>query len=379
MIRQAWFLVFAALAFLTPGMPGQERIAANGAVLFERYSFDSGLPYSDVSETTVPFTVTAPLGGRTLVTVSGGFTSIRLTGNEGSGFVDQEISGLVDTEARLTVELLPDRLNLLLTAAAPTGTEAFELEEGAVLSALSNEVIGFSTMNLGMGGRAGAGVVGAWPLGNMALGLAGSYTHSVAYSPVVGRPVEWKPGDEVRIRAGIEGTVAPETYLRIAGIFATRQEDEIDGEASGGLGNQLHAYVAVNHRIQASALTLYLANSYRSAPQVESTPVGAVRVPKGNILALGGKVEIPVTRVGRLIPTVEYRRLAEAPRDETGGGSLESAGSTLRLGSSFRLPIGSGTALVFEGSGLFGNVADPDGGDVGVSGFRGGLHLEVRR
>jgi hypothetical protein len=222
-------------------------------------------------------------------------------------------------------------------------------------------------------------MVGAIPVGDMALGLAATYTHSLAYTPVVGQTAEWKPGGEVRVRAGIEGNPGPDTYLRVAGIFATRQKDQIDGSSSGGLGNQIHGYAALNQRIQSSTFTVYFTDSYRSAPQIEATPVGAVRVPKGNLMALGAKVEIPVSREIRVIPQAEYRRLAEAPRDQTGSGALESAGSTVRIGADLKVPLSPGFALVLEGNGLFGHVASMDGGELGVSGFRGGVHLELRR
>jgi hypothetical protein len=129
---------------------------------------------------------------------------------ESSGSQDGKIiSGLVDTEARLVLDLVPDRFSMLLTAVAPTGMEALDVEEGAVLSALSSQAIGFSTTSLGSGGRAGAGFAAALPVGEMALGLAGTYTHSLAYNPVVGQDAEWKPGGEIRLRAGLEGSPVP--------------------------------------------------------------------------------------------------------------------------------------------------------------------------
>jgi hypothetical protein len=372
-------LVSIGLLLMAAELSAQFPVGANGAVLFEKYGFDSGLAYSDVSEVTLPLTFSTYLGRRAYLTVSGGVPSISLTAADGVGDSDQTISGLVDTEARVMVDLIPDRLSLLFTAVAPTGMEALDIDEGPILSALSSEVIGFSTMNLGSGGRAGGGMVGAIPVGEMALGLAATYTHSLAYTPVVGQTAEWKPGGEIRVRAGMEGNPGPDTYLRVAGIFATRQKDQIDGSSSGGLGNQFHGYAALNQRVRSSTLTLYFTDSYRSAPQIEPTPVGAVRVPKGNLLALGAKVEIPVSREIRLIPQTEYRRLSEAPRDETGSGALESAGSTIRIGADLKVPLTSGFALVLEGNGLFGNVAGMDGGEIGVSGFRGGVHLELRR
>jgi hypothetical protein len=372
-------VVLIGLLVSVQGLPAQSGTEVNSAVLFEKYSFDSGLSYSEVSELTVPLTFTAPLGGAARFTISGGFTRVSVTGSSSGGQGDQEISGLFDTEARLVVSVVPDRLNLLLTAVAPTGMEALEIEEEAILTALSSQVIGFSTTSLGSGGGAGAGFVGALPVGDMALGLAGSYTHALAYSPVVGQTGEWKPGGQLRLRAGLEGSVGPRSYLRLAAIFGSRQNDQIDGEEMGGLGNQIHAYVSLNQGIESGALTLYAINSYRSAPQIESTAVGAVRLPKGNLLALGARFEFPVARDARLVPRVELRRLTEAERTGTGDGSLESAGSTLRIGADLRIPLSPAFALVAEGNGLFGNVGDGEGSTVNVNGFRAGLHLEVRR
>jgi hypothetical protein len=360
-------------------LSAQTNVEFNTAGLFERYSFDSGLSYSEVTEMTLPFVLTAPLRRGSALTLSGGFTNVSVTTPSGKNLEEQSVSGLIDMEARLVVAVVPDRLNLLLTAVAPTGMEALEVEDQAVLTALSSQVIGFSVTNLGTGGRAGAGFVGAVPVGNMALGFAGSYGYSLAYSPVVGETSEWKPGAELRIRAGLEGAVGPRTYLRVATIFGSRQKDQIEGEELGGLGNQYHVYASLNHGLGSTSLTVYAADSYRSAPQIEATAVGAVRVPKGNLLALGARVEIPVARQTRLVPLVEIRRLTEAPRDGTGDGSMQAAGSTFRLGADLRHPLTERWAVVAEGSGLFGNVGDGEGDTAGVNGFRLGVHLELRR
>ncbi|NNM05301.1 MAG: hypothetical protein HKO65_09375 [Gemmatimonadetes bacterium] len=372
-------VVSIALFSLVMPASAQTQVGGNGAFLYEKYSFDSGLAYTDVSELTIPLTFSTYLGNKALFTLSTGATRVSLTGNPSAGLQDQEVSGIIDTEARLVLDLVPDRVSFLATAVAPTGIEALQIDEEAVLTALSSQVIGFSTTRLGGGGRAGAGFIGAFPVGDMALGVAGSYTHSLAYSPLVGQTSEWKPGGEIRIRAGLEGTVAPQSYLRVAAIFAARQADELDGDRLGEVGSQVHIYGSLNQGLQSSTLTLYMYDSYRSAPQIEATSIGAVRLPKGNLLALGAKLEIPIARQTRLIPKAEFRRLTEAPRDETGDGSLEAAGSTFRVGVDLKHPLHQTLALVFEANGLFGNVGAGNGNTVGVSGFRGGLHLEYRR
>jgi len=379
MIRSRLLPVWIALLALPATAASQLRQGANGAVLYESYSFDTGLGYTDLSELTVPLTVSAPLGNRAILTLSGGFANIRLSGDPDYGESDQELSGLIDTEARLVIDLIPDRLSFLATGTLPTGMESLELGEERVLSAVSSHVLGLSATRLGGGGQGGAGFVAAVPAGQMALGLAATYTHSTAYNPVAGQDLEWKPGAEVRGRAGLEGTVAPRSYLRIAAIFAARQADQLDGEDRGEVGNQIHGYAALNQGVGRSSLTLYAFDSYRSAPQIESTSVGAVLVPKGNLIALGAKLDLPVARDSRLVPKAEFRTFSEAPRDGSDDGSLESAGTTFRVGADFKKPLSPEWSVVFETSGLFGNVGAGNGATVGVTGFRGGVHLEYRR
>jgi len=370
--------VLAFMFLSVAGLPAQTTVEAGTALLAERYTFDAGLAYSAVTEFSLPVTVSAALSRRAALTVSGGLTRVSLTGVSG-GPADQDLTGLVDTEARLVMAVVPDRLSLLLTAVLPTGTEALEVEESSILTALSSQVIGFSTTSLGSGGRAGVGMVGTIPAGDMALGIAGSYTHSMSYGPVVGQPGQWKPGGQLRLRAGMEGAVGVRTYLRLSSIVLIRQEDQVDGLDLGQTGTQVHGYVSLNHGLAAGSLTLYAMDSFRSAPQIEATAVGSALLPRGNLLALGGRLELPVARGARLVPRIEVRRLSEASRDPTRGDRLEAAGTTLRVGADLRMPVSPDFAVVVEGNGLFGNVGDGVGGTVGVRGFRLGLHLAVRR
>ena len=66
----------------------------------------------------------------------------------------------------------------------------------------------------------GGGFVGAAPLGKFALGFGGTYRLPLPYTPVLGQTSSLQPGAEIRVRGGLEGTLARKTYLRMAGIFA---------------------------------------------------------------------------------------------------------------------------------------------------------------
>ena len=294
MIRTA--LVTVACLFAGSGLYGQSPITVNSGLLYEKYEFDDGLTFTGVSQFSIPVTFGTAVGGRGELTLSSGLTKIDLTASETGGQADRSLSGIVDTEARLVLQLVPDRFSLLLSAVAPTGIESLEVEEGPILTALSSQVIGFSTASLGTGGAGGAGFAAALPAGEMAFGVSASYTQAFAYAPVLGQDGEWKPGGELRVRAGLEGPVGSRSYLSVASVYAKRQKDQVEGVDQGAVGSRLHAYVALNTGVGTGTLTLYAFDSYRSAPQLEATPLGQVVLPKGNLLALGGKAAIPVGR-----------------------------------------------------------------------------------
>ncbi|NNF39255.1 MAG: hypothetical protein HKN71_11360 [Gemmatimonadetes bacterium] len=367
-----------AALLLATVLHGQSPTGWRSAVLMERYDFDAGLTYEAVTQATLPLTATADLGDRTRLVVSGGFTWARLTPGDAE-IPEAEIRGPVDTEARLLVTLIPERLTLLVSGVVPTGTEALEVDELDVAGALVNRAIGYAVPNLGSGGQAGVGFVGAVPWDDMALGLGATYVHAVAYAPVPGQNEHWKPGGQWRFRGGVEGPVGPRTYLRATTELGLRGEDSFDDDAVGTAGRTVHGYVSVNHGTDSGSLTVYVMDSYRSAPQVEATSLGPVRMPRGNLFAVGGRMEFRLGGALHLVPRVEYRNLREALADAETTGSLDPAGSTLRLGSDLRVAIGSGLGLVFEANGLFGNVGDGVGSTVGVRGLRAGVHLAVLR
>ncbi len=372
--------ILAAAAVLALGAPlsAQHTInaVAGGAVLYERYSFDGGLPYSSVSELTVPVTIDLALSRWGNLTVSGGYVSVSVKSADAGEFEDQTVSGILDTEARLSLNLIPDRLALIAVGSIPTGVETLEVEEQQALALITTEVLGFSATTLGTGGNVGGGFAGAIPAGRLALGFAGSYTHSVAYQPVLGSEQEVKPGNELRLRAGLEGTVGSRTYLRAAGIFSGRQSDELEGEEGHGAGNRYSGYFSVDQGLGATSLTLYAFDSYRSKPRIEPTAVGSAILPKGNVLALGAQLAIPVARETRLTPRFEFRRSDRAPDPEEGG--LERVGSSFRFGADLSHPISRSLDLVLEATALVGEVVE-DGEGVGVSGFRVGVHLHPHR
>jgi hypothetical protein len=284
----------------------------------------------------------------------------------------------LDTEVRLSLNLVPGKAMVLLTGALPTGTKSVEQQELSVLGAISSDVIGFATSSLGTGGNVGAGFAGAVPLGRWAAGFAGSFKQPLGYQPVLGESRQLKPGSEMRLRGGLEGPLGRRTYLRVAGILARTAKDRVGIAGSdsvrNGVGNRLITYLSINQGIGRLGLTLYGFDVLRGDPQIEQTAQGAAILPRGNLLALGGRLDFPLGAATTLTPNAEWRVSDAAPDAKT--KALERLGGSLRLALDLRHRLSPAFSLVLQGGRTSGYVYQA-GNRVDLSGFRVATHLEI--
>jgi hypothetical protein len=377
MTRATWLLIVGAAAAAAPAaLPAQGPIRIRTAGFYERYSFDAGLPYDAVSEIAVPVSIDAPLGRYATLSLSSGYLSIDLDTTGGS----LKLSGALDTEVRFGVNVVPGRLIVLATGSLPTGLKSVEQGDVAILGALASDVIGFAVPSVGTGGSVGGGLVGAVPLGRFALGLGATYNYALSYEPLVGDTREIRPGAEFRGRAGLEGPLGRTTYLRVTSVLAFRSKDSFADSTQNGVGTRFIGYVELAQGLGNSQLTIYGYDVLRASPQLEPTAVGKAILPKGNLLVGGLRFTLPVTQRFTIVPRTEFRYSSQATSSWENGtfvqGSTRKAGNSLRFGVDARQRFTDAVALVLNGGYLTGNVR-PAATDVGVSGFRLGLLLEV--
>ncbi len=369
----------ALLLVLAAPVQGQGRWLGRTAVLYESYTFDTLLVFDRVSEMTVPLGLSYTFGRLGNIALSSGYARVDLrSSGTDTTFGDQQLSGLLDTEARLSVNVMPGKLVMLVTGAVPTGIKTVEQEELSILGALSSDVVGFAASNLGSGGNVGGGLVGAFPLGRWAAGFGATFRQPMGYAPVLGEDEQLKPGSEVRLRAGLEGPLARRTYVRTATIFARTSKDRIAfsgvDSTRHGVGNRLITYVSINQGIRSLSLTLYGFDVFRGDPQIEATAIGAAKLPRGNLLAVGGRLDVPLGGTTTVSPNAEWRGSDAAPNDTT--TALERLGASLRYGVDVRHRLTPGTALVLQGGGTSGHLFQA-GSRVNLSGYRVALHLEI--
>ncbi len=355
------------LVLLATSSVARAQVGVRAKIVTESYSFDPGLAIADVKETTIPIGVNVGLGSFGNLAISTGYVTVDVSG---TGINDQSVSSLLDTQFRLTYNVIPGKLMLLFNGALPTGTKTVALEELSVLGAISSDVIGFSSPTVGSGGSFGGGFAGAFPLGtNFAAGVGASVKKALSYQPVENRPGDLLPGAEVRLRLGLQGSLARRTYLRVAAIFASRGQDDFDNLTRSGVGNRLIGYSSLNQAFGSGSVTLYGFFVNRGDPKLTADPT-IPSLPHGRLTAFGSRVDLRVGSSIVVSPRVELRSSKEEINS-----SLEKIGSSTRFGSDVTLPVGRSADLVFQGSFVTGEVVQ-SGADIGFDGYRFGVYLD---
>ena len=362
---------------LLPGTLAAQRLDRSVvAARYESYSFDPGLPFTSVSELTIPVGVDLSLGRYVGLSISTAYARIEID----SASTSMSLNGILDTEVRLGVNIIPGRLVAIATGVVPTGLKTLEQDQAAILGALASDVIGFAAPSIGTGGSFGGGVVAAFPLGQFALGLGGTYKYALEYQPFEGDVGDLRIGPEFRGRVGLEGPLASRTYLRLAGVVAARGKDRLDGVVQNGVGHRVIGYVAVNQGFGNHQVTIYGFDVYRGSAQIEATATGAARLPKGNLIAGGTRIDLRLGQATTVTPRGEIRHSTAAPPfDPTNpNAGMRRQGTAVRFGIDLRQQLAPQFAIVVQGDGLVGDVRQPAGtAFTSFDGYRAGLFLHV--
>ncbi len=369
-------LVLALSAGFTAVAHGQGFDFTGRAAYFaESYTFDDGLAYKTVSEYTWPVGLNASFGSRVDLALSTGYVIVRLESAVPEQLPDQRLSGILDTEARLSYNVIPGRLVIFGTGVIPTGIQTVSAEQLSILGAIASDLIGFTATTLGTGGTVGGGLAGAMPVGKFALGVSGTYTNPMSYVPVVGDSKALIPGAELRVRAGLEGPLGRRTYLRTALIWAGRQQDVVGDSTQNGVGNRIIGYLSVNHAMGPGTMTLFVFDVFRGDPTLEAGLVGATILPRGNLLAIGGRYDWRLGLETTVAPRVEFRVSTAAPFE--GDTKLLLAGQSVRYGLDIRRQFGRSLIGALQADGLGGFIMQA-GERVGMNGYRVSAHAEWR-
>ena len=364
-------VLLAVVAVLLPsGLRAQAAAThARTGVFFESYSFGTGLAFSRISEFTIPVSVTQRLGDRLVLDVSSAFASASVR-EAGGATIDH--SGLVDTDVRATVGVIPGRLVFNLVGTIPTGATAVPDTTIPLFGATATDLFGFTMPSFGSGGGVSAGFASAFRMGsNWAVGTGASYRYGMSYTPVKGGS-EMSPGGEIRARFGLEGPFGGGKYFRGALVYTTTGANDLGAARQSTIGDRVLGYVAVSMPLGNSKLSVYGWEMRRLRARDFDAP-GTVPVPRGNVLALGARLDRPLSPRATLSPLLEFRHELT-----DGSASLALLGYLLRTGADVRYQLSDRATGVVQAQLAFGKLQD-EGTSVSIFGPRLGVFLEWSR
>lgn len=370
MSRHRPLLLLAALA-LAPGSGAAQLgpTSVRSGVYFESYSFGQGLAFNRVSEFTIPIGITQRFGQRVVLDIATAFASAT---TDQPGGTTIEHSGFVDTDVRATVGVVPGRLLLNFVATLPTGVATVSDTTIPLFGATATDLLAFTTPSFGAGGAVSTGFATAFPVGSSwALGAGGSYRAAASYVPVTGGN-NLAPGGEVRARLGIEGPFGDGKYFRGALVYTRTADNDIGGGDQSAIGDRVLAYAAVSLPLGNSHLSLYGWDMRRLRAQSWDAP-GTIAVPRGNVLALGARLERAVSPRVTLVPLLEFRHELTGPSDK-----MELLGYLVRGGADLRYRLSDRAIGVLHAQLAVGTIED-EGVRASVFGPRIGALIEWSR
>ena len=340
---------------------------ARTGVIFESYSFGSGIGFNRISELTIPIGFTQRVGGRLVIDVSTAFARASVSEAD-SGTISH--SGLIDTDLRATLSLVPGKLVFNVVGTIPTGAKTVSSSTIPLFGATGTGLLGFTTPSFGSGGGVSAGFASAFKMGqNWAVGTGASYHYGASYVPVEGG-AEMSPGGELRGRLGLEGPFGGK-YFRGALVYTTTAGNDLGTGSESGIGDRILGYAAVSMPVGRAQLSLYGWEMRRM--RVRTADTTTVTVPRGNVLAVGARLDRPMGPKATLSPLLEFRHELTGP-----GQRMELLGYLLRAGTDVRYRLSDRATGVIQAQLAFGTLHDP-AKTVSIVGPRLGALIEWAR
>lgn len=327
---------------------------------YRSISFDSGVGSKGVTEMVVPIGVLLPLSSRLTVDLGTRYAQATQEPDSGSSTT---ISGLTDFQARAVLQIIPDVALLTVSANLPTGKTKLTSDELLVAGTIASDLLPFPVSSFGSGTSVTTGLALAIPVGGFAIGLAGSYRVSGAYTPLADTAADYKAGGEMRFRFGVERLIG-QSRLSVGFTYSSFATDEFGGSNVFAPGNRYIGQASLNVPLGNMGLSLYAWNLYREEGAV---PINNTTTEKQSVLTVGAAAAI---QAGRSVfrPLVEYRR--QTASDPTAGiGALEPVGTLLSLGLKYQMPMGNRLALLPGVRFDTGNIVGDAGTDVGYTGL----------
>jgi hypothetical protein len=297
------------------------------------YSFDPGIGTKTASEWSMPVVVVAPLGRKASVDVSTHYVSGRVDTYSGS---PATLSGFTDTQVRFLYTVDRDRLVGTLSLNLPTGNHTLSPTEFEVAAALGSNYLSFPVANFGTALGMTGGLAYAERLGPWNVGASSSLRYVATYQPFANDTLSYKPGLEVRIRAGADRLIGHASRLLVGLTVSTFSTDVYSGSSAVlpgwySPGTRFIGELGFVRVVGRSTVSFSAWDYYRPAGLTNAGPNPDTQE---NVLNGELRVTYPVSPRVQLEPMVAFRQWS--PADYL-GGRLKSGGLLARAALTDRL------------------------------------------
>ena len=347
---------------------------ASAGVHFESYSFAApGVTgASSISLLTVPFAARVAVTHGLSIEAAGAYARATV-----SAFgTDLTLSGPTDVELRATAAVQRGQTTVAFAGVGivPSGHERLGLEELVVAGAVASDLLPFHVSNWGTGGGAGGDLTIAQGFEGGSVGLSAGYRVASAFRPFHVVDLSYRPGNELRVGAGLERTLAGDQTVLLQLSYARFGEDLWEGVNLFHTGARVLAMGGYTAPLGSGTASLYGGVLYRSGGALAENLswvgvlTGMEPPPSETLVLLGSSARLP-WRSNVLVPSLDFRALRRS--DGTGQGVL------VGVGAAAELRLGGGARLVPSARARLGRLLVSEGAASGVRGFEVGLGLQL--
>jgi hypothetical protein len=364
-------LALASPASAQSSLDAEYRLAPQ----WTQYRIDAPVDLT-VSELAIPLFVSMPMGSRASFDIGTAYARAQVS----SGADRSDISGLTDVQLRAQYTLGSDRVVLTGGINLPTGSASVSPDQLVAATLIGSDFLAFPVSNMGTGLAVTGGAAMAYPLGAWNLGVGASVRRSRAYQPfdVPGESFRYQPGDEVRLRLGVDRPVG-EGRLALGATYAAFGHDDAGGFAYN-TGDRVIALGELTGRLGEHDYTVAAYNVFRAPGSYASGD----RAGRENVANLFLSLGVHTLRTV-LEPSLELRHWLQNVYDVgVSTGPARSQSSQLAT-IGLRARIDAGALELFPSGGYtaFGRLATTDDAGLpfqaGLSGFHVGLIVRASR
>jgi hypothetical protein len=337
---------------------------AGAGATYESYFFASpdDVDLEGVTLITVPLAVDLRLMRNLDVRIASAFAQGTLTRADG----ESTLSGVTDTEVRLTLGVRNDMLRVSAVGLLPTGVAELTPEEMDVAGVVAADLLPFAISNWGTGGGVGLSAAAAVPLRDgTALGLGAGYVLAREFEPVAETSFAYRPGSQLHVRAAIDQSVGASGKASVQLVFQRFGTDEAGGTNIYQAGDRMQVVGSYAFAAGTSASGIAYAGYLRRSTG-EYTTV-AIVTPAQDLIYGGVGFRLPVGSLV-LLPTIDGRVL--------GNEDGIDQGFTMSAGVGAEIPLGS-ARLVPQLRGRYGSLTVRSGQESGFTGVDAGLSIRA--